>query len=413
MVLKLSKFRKVCVICSRLKAILIRFLALVIVLLIRLVRPLLLIRVGCLNGLRFGMFVSVAEQYLCQRDANIADFKHRYFDIITVSHQGQCNQQILLMLRRRILIWPGWLFEVVDVINRIVPGGASHNALYQLDARNRLLTRFDPHLCFTKEEELLGENLLQQMGLPVCGKFVCLNVRDRAFLESIQSEIDWSYNDFRDGEIQNYLLAAEELTKRDYYVIRMGAKVGQPLISNNGSIIDYAVSRFRSDFMDVYLGSKCVFCVTTGTGWDAVPEVFRRPLVEVNLVPIGNFRSYLKDGLFLTKRHIWKSTKVPLTLSEIFYNNLAYNITATDYERRGVDLVELSAEEIRDIVIEMDERLNERWALYQDDECLQQHFMDFFKVKIICPIYGVPLHNQILARFGATFLRRNQEWIFR
>ena len=49
---------------------------------------------------------------------------------------------------------------------------------------------------------------------------------------------DWSYHNHRNGDINRYILAAEELTKRGYYVFRMGTKVSTPMKSSNSKIFD-------------------------------------------------------------------------------------------------------------------------------------------------------------------------------
>ena len=91
-----------------------------------------------------------------------------------------------------------------------------------------------------------------------------LYVRDGAYqLQKFKArERDWSYHDFRHTDINNFLLAAEELTKKGYYVFRMGVVVEKKFQTKNPKIIDYANSTLRSDFMDVYLGAKCSFCIS-------------------------------------------------------------------------------------------------------------------------------------------------------
>ena len=42
----------------------------------------------------------------------------------------------------------------------------------------------------------------------------------------------------------------------------------------------------RSDFMDIYFGAKCHFFIGVGTGIDAIPDIFRRPILYVNVVPL-------------------------------------------------------------------------------------------------------------------------------
>ena len=72
---------------------------------------------------------------------------------------------------------------------------------------------------------------------------------------------------------------------------------------------------------------------------------------------------------------------------------------------------ENSPEEIRDLVIEMDERLNGRWKDTKEDLLLQKRFWSIFEDRIKRLNLKNPLHGKINARFGAKFLRENQNWI--
>ena len=111
-----------------------------------------------------------------------------------------------------------------------------------------------------------------------------------------------AHNKFRDFKIKNFKEAAEALANRGYYVFRMGAKVNEKLKSNNKKIIDYANSNLRSEFMDIFLGAKCNFCISTGHGFDMLPYVFNKP-IGIMSVPVGDLRSHSKRFLLLTKKH--------------------------------------------------------------------------------------------------------------
>jgi len=74
-------------------------------------------------------------------------------------------------------------------------------------------------------------------------------------------------------------------------------------------------------------------------------------------------------------------------------------------------LEENSPEEIRDFVIEMDERLNGRWRDTNEDLLLQKRFWSIFDKNIKKLNLKVPMYGKIKARFGAKFLRENQNWI--
>ena len=87
-----------------------------------------------------------------------------------------------------------------------------------------------------------------------------------------------SIHDYRDTDINDFVSACEKLTELGYYVIRMGANVKKPIDTNNEMIIDYAFKNLRTDFMDIYLASKCEFCITTGTGFDGTTLCFVNPI---------------------------------------------------------------------------------------------------------------------------------------
>ena len=70
---------------------------------------------------------------------------------------------------------------------------------------------------------------------------------------------NWSYHDYRHWDLDNFFLAAKELTKKGYYVFRMGVYAEKEFKSNNPKIIDYVNSDLKSDFMDVFLGANVLF----------------------------------------------------------------------------------------------------------------------------------------------------------
>ena len=51
--------------------------------------------------------------------------------------------------------------------------------------------------------------------------------------------------------------------KKDIMVFGMGAYAEKEFKTKNPKIIDYVNSNLKSDFMDVFLGAKCSFCLST------------------------------------------------------------------------------------------------------------------------------------------------------
>ena len=130
--------------------------------------------------------------------------------------------------------------------------------------------------------------------------------------------------------------------------------------------------------MDIYLGAKCSFCLSTDAGYRYVPLIFRKPIVNLPL-PLGFIFISNKKDLIIVKHHVHKKYKRRLTISEIFASNIALAFTSKQFEQNDVELEENSPEEIKDLVIEMDERLNGRWKDTKEDLLLQKRFWSIFE----------------------------------
>jgi putative glycosyltransferase (TIGR04372 family) len=391
-----------------------------LVLIIRLIKPWYLIRWQELISSRMGHFALNTELYCCERDAEINLPSQRHIDLFCL-RKYVCNRQLEKMWRRsRLIILPRWLLIPLSRVNRFFSLFISTGKEHEIEETSNddrdvynLLDKFSSHISFTDKEKLKGKEILKKFGLTKNAKFVCLIVRDAGYLNRhIEHEYEdrWQYLSYRDEDINKYVLAAEELARRGYYVFRMGIKVLKPLKSSNPKVIDYANSDMRSDFMDIYLGANCFFCITNGTGIDAIPAIFRRPLACI-IVPFGYTWTYSNKFLLLTKHHINKRNQKELTVSEIFSFNVASAFDTKIYEINNIELKENSPEEIKDLVIEMDDRLNDKWKETDEDIMLQKKFWSIFKENIKNLNLEKPLHGKIKSKFGAKFLRENQNWI--
>jgi len=202
----------------------------------------------------------------------------------------------------------------------------------------------------------------------------------------------------------------------------MGVVANKPFKSNNPKIIDYVNSNLRSDFMDVYLGAKCTFCISTGYGFDELPYIFRRPIAYLT-IPFGNLYSYSEKFLLLTKHHILKKEKRRLSLSEIFSYGVAYALDTKIFRQKGIELVDNTPEEIKDTAIEMVEnlefkkKLNHKEVkkkLNHKEEELQKTFKRLFALNAKQTENQHPypkFHGQIRCRFSTKFLRENKNWL--
>lgn len=386
-------------------------LAVPVVVVIRLIKPWLLVRWRDLRSSRIGHFIANTEMYLCERDAAINMPRQRHVDIFFMG-ESICNRQLAKMWKRTLRVWPAWILSPIFYVNRLIPGGEAHEIGNSTDRDvHNLLDRFPPHLKFTAEEEVRGEDGLRAMGISPGTRFVCLTVRDSAYLDAHMPAVDWGYHSYRDNDIQNYVLAAEEIAGRGYFIIRMGAKVHETIKSCHPRVIDYAANGMRNDFMDIYIAAKCDFCISGGSGFTAAPLVFRRPIVYVNVVAFGYLCTFSTKFIGIAKHHIAAQKNRELTLEEIFAQGVGLCLCTSDYESRGIQLIENTPEEIRDVVIEMVDRLNGTWQAREDDEVLQKKFWEIFPTNAVDARWGRPLHGEIRSRIGAEFLRKNRAWL--
>ena len=98
-------------------------------------------------------------------------------------------------------------------------------------------------------------------------------------------------------------------------------------------------------------------------------------------------------------------------LSEIFSQNVGLGLETDEFESNGIQLIENTPEEIRDVVIEMYQRLNGTWQPEPNDDVLQRQFWENFPVHAKDPFNKAPLHGQIRSRFGSDFLRNNSDFL--
>lgn len=372
-----------------------------VVLIIRLISPFLVIRLGQLNSTRIGHFAGNTEVYLCERDAGI-NIPRRSFVDIWYHTPFVCNTQLKKMWDRTLHIIPYDITPLVN-LNLLLPGGQMHNI--PMPNRDRdvhgLMHSTPPHLSFTTDEEQVGKTGLKDLGISDGTPFVCLHSRDSAYLNNVHPDVNWQYHNYLDNSIENYMLTAEELVGRGYTVLRMGAIVEERLKTVCPKIIDYA-TEFRSDFMDIYLEAKCSFHLGSPSGLNAVPMVFRRPRAIVSFPALEYIYSWNPNELLIPKKLWLKEDSRFMTLREILESGVGRFLQTEEYTQYGIEVIENTPEEIKALAIEMDERLKGTWQTTAEDEDLQRRCWEIFKKHA-----NPKLHGEYRARIGAHFLRNN------
>ena len=371
-------------------------------------RPLLLVRFGVFNSDRIGAFAPEYQGYLITQNRNI--LRSWTLDFIGV-RRPISNLQLLKMLARQIRVLPGaWLWLLLDRACLFWTRGSLHhaNTRFSLDHWPQFLNN-QALVHFSSSEKLEGKNLLEALGVPSDAHWVCIHNRDSKYLDTKVAASkfapgkSWGYHNYRDFGVKSMVSAAEELTKRGYFVLRMGAVVAEPLISTNPKIVDYASTPHRSDFADIFLLANCAAYLGSDSGILTVPLIYGKPTIIVNF-PLGYTAQLTHQSTFpFIPKHLYhRATKRHLGIQEVFDRKLIYAGEFRVYEEAGVEVVDNTSEEICDLAMELDERLKGTWRPQAQDDQLQRQFWDLFRQH--CP----PEHvGSVQPRIGTAFLRQH------
>lgn len=375
------------------------------------------LRFSDLCGHRLGHFAANTELYLCEKAEGINCPKVRTIDIFRVS-KPVCNAYLEKKWRNLIPhMWPSFIVSPFFWALRILAlFGISDKSYLVVNTQSdrdvhSLYKKYPPRIKFSNEEELIGQSDLRNLGIPEGAKFVCLTVRDSAYLASHLPGGNFDYHSYRDCDVTDYEQGCIALAEAGIFVVRMGARAKKELPFSHPRIIDYATNGMRSEFLDLYLASQCLFCVTNGTGFDALPMIFRKPILQVNAVPISCALTWSPVTLLLFKHHFDLLSGRELSLNEIFNRKVDTAMRTDVYMSRGVRLVDNSADELAEVFLEMVGRLNGDWRADPRDEMLQEKFWEIYSSGERIDSNGGQLHGTIDARYGAQYLRANRWWL--
>jgi len=216
---------------------------------------------------------------------------------------------------------------------------------------------------------------MRDLGIPTGMPFVCLAVRDGAYLRAVDTIRNWDYHNYRDSRITDYELLVDRLVERGYAVIRMGRIVEATLPTASPAVVDYANSPLRSDFADLWLFSHCAFCISTSTGMDGVASIQRRPMGFVNIAHSGSVR--LGNGLKLVmfKDLVDVTTGQVLSLLDDRRREAMAFGHMSEVTAMGLEFRDNSPDELAAVAIELVDILQGRWQPTPGQIAVEQEFL--------------------------------------
>jgi len=369
------------------------------------IRRWILFRVGPIPTHRIGAVAFNVEFYLAYKE--VYGFPEKTIDLFYPTGIP-ANSYFTSLCRNAIILHP--IFEVFWLSTYFIPGGARHrfkSRTLESAATNQdhlgLFRRTKPHLTIPADKDRRGRQYLSQIGLKEGSRFICLCLRDDSYLGQIKNknyENDFSYHAYRDVDADNYQKAVLALADRGYWIFRMGKVVKKPFKIDHPRIIDYAYAPEKCDFLDVWLLANCYFTVSTGLGIDAIAEIFRRPLCVVDYLPSADIK-FSQKGITTPKTLMWRETGIELTVEEHLLHDY---YDSKKYYDAGIDVVNLSADNLTASVLHMDDQLMGNAMESQLEHDQQKYFWQMMEAHYKKRGHSITVHPE--ARISPSFLRQ-------
>jgi putative glycosyltransferase (TIGR04372 family) len=358
-------------------ALLDRFAASVVAPLLRLVR----VRIYQANVHRIGDTTSEITLYLMRR--TLGWIPRERTIILRAPHaRAVANRTLVDYLRRHVPIVTGRLlfsgfFRAARVEPRIrggllnqdvlLPTGEKAEQYVALVAVHRVWEkeRRPPLMRLQASDFRRGRRALRTLGLGPNDWFVCLHAREAGYL----NEPPASYHRHKNVDVRTYLPAVERIVARGGWVIRVGDPSMHPLPKAE-RVVDYAHSKLKSGWLDVFLAASCRFWLGSNSGYFAVACIFGVPVLLTNVAP-ASFRPWSSRDLYLPKLHCWRDSGDLLSFGRTLSRELYF---AQDLDRLGVTVIDNTPEELEEAVTEMLARLDGTRSYSAAEEELQERF---------------------------------------
>jgi putative glycosyltransferase (TIGR04372 family) len=196
-----------------------------------------------------------------------------------------------------------------------------------------------------------GWTALHGAGVPPDAWFVALHVREAKW-----DERSTGAHGVLNANIETYMLAIAEITRRGGWVIRMGDPSMKPLPALP-NVIDYCHSSLRADWMDIFIATQCRFMLGTSSGPAVIPGVYGVPMLLTNWWPPAQ-RPWHPSDIFIPKMMRRLTNGKYLTLRETLAEPFSYCHSRQYLAELGIGVEDNDPETIRAGVEEMLARLD-------------------------------------------------------
>ena len=306
-------------------------------------------RINKIISKKIGHMATPMEIFICEKKENPKKIPVIWFFDKTIANQFLKKKwsQMLFILPRFILEPIYILFKRYNLFHFFFEDFSKDNELVkshikdgvkQIDDKNVLL-KHKPSIEFTNKEINEGENYLKKIGF---------NNRNFFAFASRTSEFHNEKNEsVRNSNINNKIQGIKFLVSKGYKAIRIGKHIKKKINFNDPNILDYATSNDRSDFLDIYLISKCKFLVSASTGVSSIAALFRKPSLIINETSFHDLIAHPNRVMLLLKKYKNQNTGKIISFEEVFKKKLDYINSVLEINELGYDIIDNNEFEIK------------------------------------------------------------------
>ena len=314
-----------------------------IILFIRIISPFLLICFGTIRSDRIGHFVFDSAE---QVGRNLLNKKIKTVHCYCLSDRI-CNKEWKKLISTKLYIF--YFVKFLLIANKYIPGSSKHtiesSKFGSIDFEG-LYYKYDCSFAFKEKKNKIGEDFLRSLGWDKHENIICLNIRDDAFLNDFDKKVDWRYHDYRNSNSDHFVKSIKWLLKQKFKVVRIGNIAKKRINITHPDFLDYPFCSRKNELLDIWLPSICTSCISTGGGIDAIPQIFRKPILFINKVPLDEF-NFFNNSAMAPKIYLWEKNKKSLSFDQCLKHS--YN-KSLDYKEAGITIKDLNELEILEVV---------------------------------------------------------------
>lgn len=355
-----------------------------LLILIILIYPFVKIKIGELQSRKVGSFATPAEIYFNEIKQKIRKKKRNEFHLFYLNNKVS-NRYIANIHSRNLTILPRLILEPIFfffssskftkifLIDLIMVSKKNETKTTQFPIQadvNKVLTNTKSSIKFTDLEILEGNKKLYNLGYKPNQVMVCFANRDSSnFNEKIIS--------LRNADISTYKSAVEYLADKNIFNVRMGRKNSHNLNFSKKNIVDYVFSDLKSDFMDLFIFSKCAFLISTPHGILELATLLRKKRLVINYHSPDRFHWLADDFTPIVLPKKFKCIKNNQYISyREFYEKKLHLYNNNELNSHGYEVVDNSEDEILEAVKEMYESYNNN---FKTDLSKQEKFWNNYE----------------------------------